>query len=143
MDRNSSHGLLKLILAGVVLILIIVVANYMNSGKVSTGGLNQIASALLLPSTAAAAANTIYCPQPVVLGTSMTKAEQVRYAASGTVLQIGVPTYMQAAACPYFKTAYSMFPNIAAIVESGNGNPALACDMPQTLAASKYTVVCK
>ena len=143
MDRNvSQHGMLKLILIGVVLILIVVVVGYINPSKVDTGSFNQITSALLLPIKASAATNTVYCPQPVVTGTSMTKAEQVRYAASGTVLQIGVPTYLHAAYCGVFKPAYNMFPNIATIVETGNGNPNLACDMPQTLAASKYTVVC-
>lgn len=148
MDRNSTQGMLKLILAGVVLILIVAVASYMNLSKsTSSNDLDEVISALL-PNQVSAASLSIpsaksYCAQPVVRGTSMTPSQIAAYSASMTVLAIETPARWQPYFCSALKGIMMRMPDLLNIIETGRNGAYPACDVPNTLAESQYPVVCR
>lgn len=109
MAQNSSM-LLKLILAGVVLTLIVALANYLNISKSATDFADSGATAELIGNiadgkvfAATFVAMPKFCNTPVVPGTSMSQNDKLSYYANQMTAWIGIP---ESGSSPYGTLRY-------------------------------------
>ncbi|MFH0912460.1 MAG: hypothetical protein V1807_02275 [Patescibacteria group bacterium] len=155
MAQNSVSMLLKLILAGVVITLIVGIANYLSISK-SVSGLadSQTQADIISEITsgqALAATAPNMCILPVKLGTKLTQSQLASFFGSELTAQFGITSpFLQRIVCGMFRSVIlnqekkqpGFIQMMVTMQETGNGNPAKACDVPDTLTGLPFKMLC-
>ena len=171
MAQNSVSMLLKLILAGVVLTLIVALANYLNVSR-SITNVDADTEAQVLTSVnngkafAAISSPNVapsICILPVKIGSALSKSQLISFFASEFTYIYGIPasgvspygalrygSRSQRMACMITKMVFSFqeikqpgfIQHMVDMQETGDHGVRTGCDVPDTLTGLPFTIVC-